>query len=112
MEKFIPYEKLSKKEKRKIDQAKRHTWGELNPVTRKPENSKAYNRRRAQAWKKELPSLRSLYLLASCTFHHMINSVPGNQDLCNQHGIPNAVCPSDHGKQQDHATADHGTSCK
>ena len=33
MEKFIPYEKLSKKEKRKIDQARRQTWGELNPVT-------------------------------------------------------------------------------
>ena len=44
MEKFIPYEKLSKKEKRKRDQAKRQTWGELNPVTWKPENSKAYNR--------------------------------------------------------------------
>ena len=40
MEKFIPYEKLSKKEKRKMDLAKRQTWGELNPVTRKPENSK------------------------------------------------------------------------
>lgn len=59
MEKFIPYEKLSKKEKRKIDQARRQTWGELNPVTRKPKNSKAYNRRRAQAWKKDLPGLRS-----------------------------------------------------
>ena len=47
MEKFIPYEKLSKKEKRKLDLAKRLTWGELNPVTRKPENSKAYNRRKA-----------------------------------------------------------------
>ena len=45
MEKFIPYEKLSKKEKRKMDLVKRQTWGELNPVTRKPENSKAYNRR-------------------------------------------------------------------
>ena len=55
MEKFIPYEKLSKKEKRKIDQAKRQTWGELNPVTRKPENSKAYNRRKSQGWKRELP---------------------------------------------------------
>ena len=33
MEKFISYEKLSKKEKRKIDQARRQTWGELNPVT-------------------------------------------------------------------------------
>ena len=55
MEKFIPYEKLSKKEKRKIDQAKLQTWGELNPVTRKPENSKAYNRRKSQDWKRELP---------------------------------------------------------
>ena len=55
MEKFIPYEKLSKKEKRKMDLAKRQTWGELNPVTRKPENSKAYNRKRTQDWKRELP---------------------------------------------------------
>ena len=65
MEKFIPYEKLSKKEKRKLDQAKRQTWGELNPVTRKPENSKAYNRKRTQDWKKELPDLRPSYLLLS-----------------------------------------------
>ena len=55
MEKFIPYEKLSKKEKRKMDLAKRQTWGELNPVTRKPANSKAYNRRKTQDWKRELP---------------------------------------------------------
>ena len=53
MEKFIPYEKLSKKEKRKIDQARRQTWGELNPVTRKPENSKAYNRNKSRNWKRE-----------------------------------------------------------
>ena len=59
MEKFIPYEKLSKKERQKINRAKRATWGDLNPVTRKPENSKAYNRRRAQAWKKDLPNLRA-----------------------------------------------------
>ena len=60
MEKFIPYEKLSKKEKRKANLARRQTWGELNPVTRKPMNSKAYNRKRTQAWKKELPDLRPL----------------------------------------------------
>ena len=53
MEKFIPYEKLSKKEKHKMDLAKRQTWGELNPVTRKPENSKAYNRNKARDWKRE-----------------------------------------------------------
>ena len=55
MEIFIPYEKLSKKEKRKMDLAKRQTWGELNPVTRKPENSRAYNRKKSQAWKREVP---------------------------------------------------------
>jgi len=53
MEKFIPYEKLSKKEKRKLDSARRQTWGELNPVTRKPANSKAYNRNKARNWKRE-----------------------------------------------------------
>ena len=56
MEKFIPYEKLSKKEKRKLDQTRRQTWGDLNPVTRKPKNSRAYDRKRTQDWKKELPN--------------------------------------------------------
>lgn len=53
MEKMIPYGKLSKKEQRKRNQAKRQTWGALNPVTRKPESSTAYNRRKAQSWKKD-----------------------------------------------------------
>ncbi len=56
MEKYIPYEKLSKKEKRKLDNAKRNTWGAMSPVTRKPENSRAYNRKRTQSWKKEFPN--------------------------------------------------------
>ena len=63
IEKFIPYEKLSKKEKRKMDLAKRQTWGELNPFTRKPENSRAYNRKRTQDWKKKLPDLRLSHLV-------------------------------------------------
>ena len=53
MEKYIPYEKLSKKEKRKLDLARRNTWGELNPVTRKSQNSKAYNRNKSRNWKRE-----------------------------------------------------------
>ena len=69
MEKFIPYEKLSKKEKRKIDQARRQTWGDLNPVTRKPANSKAYNRKKSQDWKRELP------LTQSCDFLVNINLI-------------------------------------
>lgn len=50
MEKFIPYSKLSKKEKRKRDAMRRGTWGALNPVTRKSENPRAYNRRKARKW--------------------------------------------------------------
>ena len=72
MEKFIPYEKLSKKEKRKLDLAKRQTWGELNPVTRKPTNSKAYNRKRTQDWKKELLGLRPSF--SFCGYSVSINS--------------------------------------
>lgn len=47
MEKFIPYEKLSKKKKRELDAGKRTVWA-VSPVTRKSENPKAYNRKKAQ----------------------------------------------------------------
>lgn len=53
MENFIPYEKLSKKEQKKRNALRRGTWGPRNPATRKPENSRAYNRRKANGWKKE-----------------------------------------------------------
>ena len=55
MKKMIPYEKLSKKQQRVLNQAKRGSWGSLNPLTRTPPNSRAYNRKRTQDWKKELP---------------------------------------------------------
>lgn len=56
MEKYIPYEKCSKKERRKLDNAKRSTWGTLNPVTRKPQSSKAYNRKKALRLERERQS--------------------------------------------------------
>ena len=49
MEKFIPYEKLSKKKKRALDAGRRTVWT-ISPVTRKSENPKAYNRKKAQKW--------------------------------------------------------------
>ena len=64
MEKFIPYGKLSQKEKRKSDQARWQTWGQLDPVTRKPENSKAYNRKRTQ--EKEEGTSESCVLFILC----------------------------------------------
>lgn len=62
MEKFIPYEKLSKKEKQKRDAQRRNTWGMLNPVTRKPENSRAYNRRKARKWNEDSMTVPFCYI--------------------------------------------------
>lgn len=55
MDRYIPYEKLSKKAKKAADAARRGTWNGISPVTRKPENSRAYNRKKAQTWKREHP---------------------------------------------------------
>ena len=43
MEKFIAYEKLSKKKPRELNAKRQSSWGGVNPVTRKPANPKAYN---------------------------------------------------------------------
>lgn len=63
MEKFIPYEKLSKKKQRDLNAMKRGTWGSFNPVTRKPQNPKAYNRRTAQRWKDDSSFVPFLFCL-------------------------------------------------
>ena len=65
--KFIPYEKLSKKEKRKLDAAKRGSWGGLNPVTRAPMNPKAY--KRSKSWKWEDPPRDLLVLSAEVEYN-------------------------------------------
>ena len=44
MDRFVPKEKLSKKAKRELAKARRQTWGGLSPVTRRPQNPKAYVR--------------------------------------------------------------------
>ncbi len=46
MKKFIPYEKLSKKEKRRLDVLKRKDWGGLNPITRTVPDKKKYSRKK------------------------------------------------------------------
>lgn len=48
---FVPYAKRSKKAKRAADALMRGTWGGLNPVTRKPKSSRAYDR---QATKRQV----------------------------------------------------------
>ena len=50
MKKFTPYEKLSKKQKKEIDQVKRADWGDVIPVTKKIESAKIYNRKKCRRW--------------------------------------------------------------
>ena len=57
MEKFVPYEKLSKKAKREADAARRGSWNGVNPVTRKSPNPKAYNRQKARKWSDDVTSV-------------------------------------------------------
>lgn len=82
MPKMIPYEKLSKKERRNIDASRRGGWGAINPVTRKPESSRAYNRRKAQIWKKE-PDLRFGFLRSRAM-------APFSFSFCGS--LPSGVC--------------------
>ena len=44
MEKFIPYEKLSKKAKKQLNAKKRGSWGCVSPVTRCEQDKRAYRR--------------------------------------------------------------------
>ena len=56
MTKYVPYEKLSKKKQRAMNAERRETWS-ISPVTRKPANPKAYNRKKAQDWKSDSSSV-------------------------------------------------------
>ena len=64
MNRFIPYEKLSKKEKKALNAKKRGSWGNCSPVTRKSPNPKAYNRKKARNWRDESNSV--LFPLFAC----------------------------------------------
>ena len=62
MEKFIPYEKLSRKKQRELDRKRRNTWGARSPVTRSTQNPKAYNRQKARKWDRDdYPTVPSVF---------------------------------------------------
>lgn len=50
-DRFVPKDKMSKKDRKELDSKKRNIWGNTNPVTRVQPNKKAYDRKRD---KKEL----------------------------------------------------------
>lgn len=46
---FVPIQKQSKKAQKKANAKRRGTWYGINPVTRVPTNSRAYNRAKTTA---------------------------------------------------------------
>ena len=68
MPRFIPYQKCSKRKQRELDRQQRGAWGTVNPVTRHPERSDAYNRkqenRRWQAEARKTPPADGGFALA------------------------------------------------
>lgn len=63
MKNFIPYEKLSKKEKQKINLQKRKSWNEISPITRSEKNKKAYNRRKSRKINDDFTGFYFCYVL-------------------------------------------------
>lgn len=69
MAKFIPFANLSKKTQQAINQSRRKSLGNIDPLTKRPANSKAYIRKKAQGWKDNFPTpelfifYKSLYRL-------------------------------------------------
>lgn len=45
-DKFVPQDKMSKKAQKELNDKKRGTWGNTNPVTKVQPNKKAYDRKR------------------------------------------------------------------
>lgn len=46
MEKFVAYEKLSKKKQKELNKAKRGTWGVMSPITKVKPSAKVYSRKK------------------------------------------------------------------
>jgi hypothetical protein len=50
MNKFVPYEKMSKKRQKLEDKKNRQDWGSVKPVTQVAKNGKAYARSKIRQW--------------------------------------------------------------
>ena len=57
-QKYIPIEKQSKRKQKEYHAMQRRDWGCVNPVTKKAENGKVYNRKKSkQRWCEYEPCL-------------------------------------------------------
>ena len=55
---YIPLNKQSKRKQKAYHAMQRRDWGSINPITKKAENGKAYNRKKSkQRWCEHEPCL-------------------------------------------------------
>lgn len=64
MKQFITYEKMSKKQQKLINAAKRGSWGNVKPITKVKGSAKVYNRKKQQGSKDYGYSFGSLAVYA------------------------------------------------
>lgn len=48
MERFVSYEKMSKKQQKIVNASKRGSWGNVKPITKVKASAKIYNRKKKQ----------------------------------------------------------------
>ncbi len=48
MERFVSYEKMSKKQQKIVNASKRGSWGNVKPITKVKVSAKIYNRKKEQ----------------------------------------------------------------
>lgn len=48
MERFVSYEKMSKKQQKIVNASKRGNWGNVKPITKVKASTKIYNRKKKQ----------------------------------------------------------------
>ena len=77
MERFIPYERLSKKKQRELCRKKRGSWGALNPGTRKEANPRAYNRKKARSLR-DTDGYEPFLYVCDRSSSGLIYKLPGN----------------------------------
>ena len=65
-DRFIPYEKLSKKERKKIDSIRRGNWNGVDPVTKVVKSKKLYTRKGRRNDKK---SFEPYFFAHESSFH-------------------------------------------
>ena len=58
---YVPLEKRSKKQQKEFHDLQRKGWGDINPVTRKKESKKVYNRKKSERWQEYGPGSDFLF---------------------------------------------------